>query len=51
MPTEAPSGGGHCFPAEAVVKLKNGKSITMSEVRTGDQVQTSTNGPFTYFLS
>ena len=29
-----------CFPSIAKVKLQNGKSITMSELQIGDQVQT-----------
>ena len=33
-------GGGGCFPAMAEVKLKNGKSVTMSELKIGNKVQT-----------
>ena len=29
-----------CFPSAANVKLKNGKSKTMSELQNGDQIQT-----------
>ena len=29
-----------CFPSTSKVKLANGKSVTMSEVKLGDQVQT-----------
>ena len=29
-----------CFPSNANVKLENGKSITMSELQIGDQIQT-----------
>ena len=41
-------GGGGCFPAVAEVKLKNGKSVPMSELEIGDQVQT---GIDRYFIS
>ena len=39
FPTTSSEGGG-CFPSLAEVKLKNGKSVTMSELQIGDQVQT-----------
>ena len=29
-----------CFPSMAKVKLKNGKTVTMSELEIGDRVQT-----------
>ena len=32
--------GGFCFPAMARVKVENGYSMTISELQTGDQVQT-----------
>ena len=32
-----------CFPATARLTLENGKSITMSELQTGDKVQTGIN--------
>ena len=31
---------GACFPSMAKVKLENGKTVTMSELQTGDRVQT-----------
>ena len=31
-----------CFPSVAKVKLANGKSVPMSELKIGDQVQTGT---------
>ena len=31
---------GECFPATARLSLENGKSVTMSELRVGDRVQT-----------
>ena len=34
------SGGGGCFPSSAMVKLNNGKSVTMSRLQLGDKVQT-----------
>ena len=34
------SSGGSCFLSLAKVKVKNGKSVTMSELQIGDQVQT-----------
>ena len=34
------SGGGGCFPSVARVQLEHGKSILMSELQTGDRVQT-----------
>ena len=37
-PPPAPSGG--CFPATSKVNLIHGKSVTMSELHIGDQVQT-----------
>ena len=43
--TAAPSGGG-CFPSASKVKLKNGKSVMMSELQIGDQVQTGTVAGF-----
>ena len=43
--TAAPSGGG-CFPSASKVKLKNGKSVMMSELQIGDQVQTGTFAGF-----
>ena len=39
---------GSCFPSTARVSLENGKSLTMSELQTGDRVQTGT-GPFIVF--
>ena len=35
-------GGGGCFPSSARLQLENGKSVTMSELQVGDQVQTGT---------
>ena len=32
-----------CFPSTAKVHLKNGKVVTMSELKIGDQIQTGTN--------
>ena len=29
-----------CFPSDAQVKLENGKSVTMSDLQIGNQVQT-----------
>ena len=43
--TAAPSGGG-CFPSASKVKLKNGKSVMMSGLQIGDQVQTGTVAGF-----
>ena len=37
--TAAPSGGGY-FPSASKIKLENGKSVMMSELQIGDQVQT-----------
>ena len=34
-------GPSSCFPSLAKVKLGNGKSLKMSELKIGDQVQTS----------
>ena len=36
-------GGGGCFPSQAKVYLRNGKSITMSELKLGDEVQAGTD--------
>ena len=41
--TPQPSGGGGCFPSVSRVQLKNGKSISMSELKIGDKVQTGRN--------
>ena len=38
--TTTTSGGGGCFPASGYVLLENGRSVTMSELQLGDQVQT-----------
>ena len=32
-----------CFPSTGLVNLENGKSVTMSELKIGDQVQTGTD--------
>ena len=32
-------GGGGCFPSTAKVNLKNGRPVSMSELKIGDQVQ------------
>ena len=29
-----------CFPSKTQIKLENGKIVTMSELKTGDKVQT-----------
>ena len=34
---------GSCFPSSATVSLENGKSVTMSQLQIGDQVQTGTD--------
>ena len=39
-PSPPPPSGGSCFPSVAKVQVKNGKSVAMSELKNGDQVQT-----------
>ena len=39
----APSVHSACFPSIARVNLENGKVVTMSELKTGDRVQTGIN--------
>ena len=46
-PPKQPPPSGGCFPSTARVTLKNGKSITMSELQTGDKVQTGRGIGFT----
>ena len=40
-----PSGGGRgpCFPSFAKVKIENGNSVRMSDLKLGERVQTGTN--------
>ena len=44
---ESPSGG--CFPSVATVKLSNGKSVAMFDLKTGDRVQTGKNKDLNFF--
>ena len=37
------SSSDNCFPATSKVKLMNGKSVPMSELQVGDEVQTGIN--------
>ena len=37
-----------CFPSASKVNLKNGKSIPMSDLQLGDQVQTGISSLFSY---
>ena len=50
--TEAPSesGGGGCFPSSATVKLVNQKSVSMSDLQIGDQVQTGRESVVMFIL-
>ena len=48
-PPPPPSGGG-CFPSTARATLENGKSVTMSELETGDKVQTGRNISFSLLI-
>ena len=43
-----PESRGACFPAEAILKLENGKSIAMSELCVGDRVQAGIDRCFTF---
>ena len=40
---ECSSSSSSCFPATSKVKLMNGKSVPMSELQVGDEVQTGKN--------
>ena len=39
-----------CFPSDAKLTLKNGKSVKMSELKRGDKVQTGDQGKNIQFL-